>query len=359
MLRVSAIDDDFRSTAETPPSRRQRWMHSKAALLSAGALIVALVVGLALSLSALANQNALASSRSSALSAARTYTVELASYNYRDLDRDFSTVAANSTPSFRRTFAESSDALKSTLSRYKATAAAKVVSAGVVSASTSRAVVLVFLDQNIANSTQTKPTHRPEPGRNYPGQIGWTLARRPGHPALTGPHRVRLELGCLVGGGCGYRSARFTEDRTEPARSAPGKTRGSDHASQAECSPVITRSLFIGGVRDGADDDGECGRSWSLPQSGPAGAKTKPPKGLPPSLAEFANCPVGVPGVATCLYSSTTSTTFEIGSTTITSSAPTTLSLGLSYTKSDQPVAVLPTTGPRPFSRRPFPFLVV
>ncbi len=79
--------------------------------------------------------------------------------------------------------------------------------------------------------------------------------------------------------------------------------------------------------------------------AGSAGAKTKPPKGLPPSLAEFANCPVGAPGVATCLYSSTTSTTFEIGSTTITSSAPTTLSLGLSYTKSDQPVAVLPTNG--------------
>ena len=158
VAETSAIEDDMRSTAETLQSRRHRWMHSKAALLSAGALIVALVVGLALSLSALGNQNALASSRTSALSAARTYTVELASYNYRDLDRDFSAVAANSTPSFRRTFAESSDALKSTLSRYKATAAASVVSAGVVSASTSRAVVLVFLDQKIANSTQTKPT---------------------------------------------------------------------------------------------------------------------------------------------------------------------------------------------------------
>ncbi len=78
--------------------------------------------------------------------------------------------------------------------------------------------------------------------------------------------------------------------------------------------------------------------------SGPAGAKSKPP-GLPPSLAQFANCPVGVTGVATCLYSSTTSTTFEIGSTTITSSLPTTLSLGLSYTKSGQPVVVLPDNG--------------
>ncbi len=154
----SVVEDDMQSTAETLPSRQRRWTHSKAVLLSAGALIVALAVGLALSLSALSNQNALASSRTSALSSARTYAVELASYNYRDLDRDFSTVAANSTPSFRRTFAESSDALKSTLSRYKATAVASVVSAGVASASTSRAVVLVFLDQKIANSTQTKPT---------------------------------------------------------------------------------------------------------------------------------------------------------------------------------------------------------
>ena len=78
--------------------------------------------------------------------------------------------------------------------------------------------------------------------------------------------------------------------------------------------------------------------------SGPAGAKAKPP-GLPASLAQFANCPVDVAAVATCLYSSTTSTTFEIGSTTITSSLPTTLTLGLSYTKSDQPIAVLPDNG--------------
>ena len=51
------------------------------------------------------------------------------------------------------------------------------------------------------------------------------------------------------------------------------------------------------------------------------------------------------PAVATCLFSSTTSTTFEIGSTTVTSSSPTTLSLGLKYTKSGQPVVVLPDDG--------------
>ncbi len=78
--------------------------------------------------------------------------------------------------------------------------------------------------------------------------------------------------------------------------------------------------------------------------SGPAGAESNPTDS-PSSLAQFANCPVDVAALATCLYSSTTSTTFEIGSTTITSSAPTTLSLGLRYTKSGQPVVVLPDNG--------------
>jgi hypothetical protein len=75
---------------------------------------------------------------------------------------------------------------------------------------------------------------------------------------------------------------------------------------------------------------------------GPAGATSK---AIPAKLAKFGNCPVNVKGVATCLFSSTTSTTFEIGSATVKSSSPTTLSLGLRYTKTGQPVAVLPTNG--------------
>ena len=74
--------------------------------------------------------------------------------------------------------------------------------------------------------------------------------------------------------------------------------------------------------------------------SGSAGAK-----GLPSMLSDFAHCPVHVKGVATCLFSSTTSTTFEIGSTTVSSTTPTTISLGLSYTKSGQAVVVLPDDG--------------
>jgi Mce-associated membrane protein len=141
-----------------PRSTWRQWARSNIALLCAGAVVVALSVALALSLSALGNQDALGSSRTSALAAARTDAVQLASYDYRDLGRDFGVVVANSTPSFRRRFTESSDALKSTLTKYKATAEASVVSAGLVSASSSRAVALVLLDQKIANSKQATPT---------------------------------------------------------------------------------------------------------------------------------------------------------------------------------------------------------
>jgi Mce-associated membrane protein len=140
------------------PSATRSWTRSNRVLVCAGFLVAALAVALILSLLALGDQDAQASSRTSALAAARTYAVQLASYNYRDLERGFATVATNSTPSFRHSFSESSDALKTTLTKYKATADASVVSAGLVSSDPSRAVALVFLTQRIANSTQPKPT---------------------------------------------------------------------------------------------------------------------------------------------------------------------------------------------------------
>jgi hypothetical protein len=68
-------------------------------------------------------------------------------------------------------------------------------------------------------------------------------------------------------------------------------------------------------------------------------------KKFPPGMSNFTHCPVHVKGVATCLFSSTTNTTFEIGSTTVTSTEPTTISLGLKYLKDGTPVVVLPTDG--------------
>lgn len=143
---------------ESAPSSIRRWTRSKTAAVGVCVLVAALTAALILSLLALSNQDSQASQRTSALAAARTYAVQLASYNYTHLDSGFAALAAESTPSFRRSFTESSNALKSTLTRYKATAEASVVSAGLVSSGSSQAVALVFLTQKIANSTQAKPT---------------------------------------------------------------------------------------------------------------------------------------------------------------------------------------------------------
>ena len=97
--------------------------------------------------------------RTSALAAARTYAVELAGYNYRHLDRDFGggrgplhAVVSSGASRSRAT------PCRPRSTKYHATADAKVVSAGIVSASTTRAVALVFLNQKITNSTQSAPT---------------------------------------------------------------------------------------------------------------------------------------------------------------------------------------------------------
>ncbi len=117
-------------------------------------VVLALVGALVASTLALRNQQALSSARTSGLAAARTYAVELGSYSYRHLAEDFATVERHSTPSFARSFTQSSDALRSVLERYHATADATVVAAGLTSATTTSAEALVFLNQKVTNATQ-------------------------------------------------------------------------------------------------------------------------------------------------------------------------------------------------------------
>jgi hypothetical protein len=66
---------------------------------------------------------------------------------------------------------------------------------------------------------------------------------------------------------------------------------------------------------------------------------------LPAGLAKFSHCPVDNPAVTLCLYSATASTTFEIGSTVVSSTSPTTLSFGVKFNKAGQPTVVLPDDG--------------
>jgi Mce-associated membrane protein len=135
------------------------WVRSNLLLSGLAVALVVAVVFLTLTQLSLNSENSLNSARTSAVASAKSYAVDLASYNYKNLNQDFGKVLAESTPTFKQNFTQSSEALKTAIVRYDASAWANVVGAGLVSATTSRAVVLVFLNQTVQNTLQkNKPT---------------------------------------------------------------------------------------------------------------------------------------------------------------------------------------------------------
>jgi Mce-associated membrane protein len=138
------------------PSRAAVWTWIRRNLLVTGlavALVVA-VVFLTTSRLSLSNENSLNSARTSALAAAQSDAVDLANYSYKNLNQDFGKVLAESTPSFKQDFLQTTAALKTTLTRYDASASAKVLAVGLVSVTANRAVALVFLNQTVDNTLQ-------------------------------------------------------------------------------------------------------------------------------------------------------------------------------------------------------------
>jgi Mce-associated membrane protein len=145
-------------SAETPePSgRAPRRLPRPSLRTGVVTLVVAvLAAGVIVSQWQLADQRDLAGARDSAAAAARVYAVNVASYDYGHLAHDFAVVEQESTPAFRRTFVQSSASLAKVLSQYKATAKGSVVASGVTSATTSQAVVVLFVNQTVTNTAQT------------------------------------------------------------------------------------------------------------------------------------------------------------------------------------------------------------
>jgi hypothetical protein len=130
------------------------WVGSNLVLSGVAFALVVAVVLLTLTQFSLNSESSLNSARTSALAAAKSYAVDLASYNYHHLQHDYGKVLAESTPTFKQSFSQSSEALKNVLTRYDASASANVVAAGLVSVTTSRAVALVFLNQTVDNTIQ-------------------------------------------------------------------------------------------------------------------------------------------------------------------------------------------------------------
>ncbi|HET9076833.1 MAG TPA: hypothetical protein VFN68_07865 [Acidimicrobiales bacterium] len=164
---VDTMDDEEvipEPVADQPTRSRRR---PPLRTLIGGALIVLLAAALVVSLIGWSGSRSQQGLRHSALEAAGTYGVYLSSYDYKNLDgptASWTEVDHHSTPSFRKDFDSTRSSLKKLVTDYKATAKGKVISAGLSSVTSSRAVALLFIDQTVTNTAQ-KPGTTTQPLR--------------------------------------------------------------------------------------------------------------------------------------------------------------------------------------------------
>lgn len=125
---------------------------------AAGALVVAIAGGAlaAVQTSRLSTQESLAAARESALAAGRQIAVDIADYDYRTIDRDFTRVTQEATGTFLKEFSTQSAGVRDAIVADKAVSQAQVASAGVVTASTSSAQVVVALNRLVTNAQAPK-----------------------------------------------------------------------------------------------------------------------------------------------------------------------------------------------------------
>lgn len=102
------------------------------------------------------------SARESGAAAARKLSAQVLSYGWRTLDRDARDVQRVSSPSFARQYARTMASVRAQTLRTKVTLTAKAVEVGVVTASPTRVVALVFLDQ----TTRTQGSSRTRQDQN-------------------------------------------------------------------------------------------------------------------------------------------------------------------------------------------------
>ena len=128
-----------------------------AAYMLVAIVIVGLAAGLIVSRRQLADRDALDQARANALAAAQTYAVDLASYDYHSLDKDFGLVTTHSTGTFKDQFQKASTTLKPLIVQYKGVAKATVRGAAVSQATTDKATIVIFVDQTVTNTNSPTP----------------------------------------------------------------------------------------------------------------------------------------------------------------------------------------------------------
>src|SRR5580765_2032078 len=93
-----------------------------------------------------------------AVQAATTAATDFASYDYRHVGTDMTRTLNHLTPQFRKSYATVAAKLKPYIVQYHGVATAKVQGIGVESASASKVVVLVFLDQSVTTKQSSTAT---------------------------------------------------------------------------------------------------------------------------------------------------------------------------------------------------------
>jgi Mce-associated membrane protein len=134
--------------------------HARPVVLAAGALVVALAGAslAAVQTTRLSHEQSLSQAQESALSAARQIGVDIADYDYRTIDKDFTRVTAESTGKFQSEFATQSAGVRDAIVAAKAVSTAQVAAAGVVTANAKTAQVDVALNRTVTNAAAPKGT---------------------------------------------------------------------------------------------------------------------------------------------------------------------------------------------------------
>lgn len=149
--------DERRAAARADADKPVRRKGLVIAVSALAVLVVAAGTVLALLVPSWLHQRQVNAARTSALAAARTYAVDFGSYDYQHLDRDFAKVAAHLTPGFKKSYLDSSTKLEAAIVQYKGKSTATVQGIAASTISTSKATVLILLDQTVTTSQSSTP----------------------------------------------------------------------------------------------------------------------------------------------------------------------------------------------------------
>src|SRR3954467_2888980 len=143
---------------------------------AAGALVVASAGAALAAVGArqASDQHELSKARGKALAAGRQIAIDIASYDYRTIDRDFTRVSNEATGKFLSDFSTQSAGVRDAIVAVKATSTAQVASAGTVNVSLNSAQAIAALHRTVTNTQAPK-------GSNSAFGVQLFLVKQGGH----------------------------------------------------------------------------------------------------------------------------------------------------------------------------------